>query len=294
MKKTISLILAALFGACLIMPAAMAATIAPGEQRITMGADLSDAQRESIYEFFGVERGTIKELTVTNSEERSYLEGLIPDERLGRVALSCVYITVLDAGSGIKVETNNINWCTEQMYINAMITAGITDASVKVSAPYPLSGTAALTGIYKAYEDITGEKLDENAKAAAAEELITTGELAEFIGSEEATRLINELKKILNNIKSMTDDEVRAEIRRIAAQCNISVTDSQVEQLLTLCRTLQNLDVENLQSRLLGWLDTVDKLSSVSSWFAKIWHSVLEFLTSIFGGFFGKGKIIYS
>ncbi len=290
MKKTISLILAALFGACLIMPAAMAATIAPGEQRITMGADLSDAQRESIYEFFGVERGTIKELTVTNSEERSYLEGLIPDERLGRVALSCVYITVLDAGSGIKVETNNINWCTEQMYINAMITAGITDASVKVSAPYPLSGTAALTGIYKAYEDITGEKLDENAKAAAAEELITTGELAEFIGSEEATRLINELKKILNNIKSMTDDEVRAEIRRIAAQCNISVTDSQVEQLLTLCRTLQNLDVENLQSRLLGWLDTVDKLSSVSSWFAKIWHSVLEFLTSIFGGFFGKGK----
>ena len=290
MKKTISLILAALFGACLIMPAAMAATIAPGEQRITMGADLSDAQRASIYEFFGVERGTIKELTVTNSEERSYLEGLIPDERLGRVALSCVYITVLDAGSGIKVETNNINWCTEQMYINAMITAGITDASVKVSAPYPLSGTAALTGIYKAYEDITGEKLDEDAKAAAAEELITTGELAEFIGSEEATRLINELKKILNNIKSMTDDEVRAEIRRIAAQCNISVTDSQVEQLLTLCRTLQNLDVENLQSRLLGWLDTVDKLSSVSSWFAKIWHSVLEFLTSIFGGFFGKGK----
>ena len=290
MKKTISLILAALFGACLIMPAAMAATIAPGEQRITMGADLSDAQRASIYEFFGVERGTIKELTVTNSEERSYLEGLIPDERLGRVALSCVYITVLDAGSGIKVETNNINWCTEQMYINAMITAGIADASVKVSAPYPLSGTAALTGIYKAYEDITGEKLDENAKAAAAEELITTGELAEFIGSEEATRLINELKKILNNIKSMTDDEVRAEIRRIAAQCNISVTDSQVEQLLTLCRTLQNLDVENLQSRLLGWLDTVDKLSSVSSWFAKIWRSVLEFLTSIFGGFFGKGK----
>ena len=290
MKKTISLILAALFGVCLIMPAAMAATIAPGEQRITMGADLSDAQRASIYEFFGVERGTIKELTVTNSEERSYLEGLIPDERLGRVALSCVYITVLDAGSGIKVETNNINWCTEQMYINAMITAGIADASVKVSAPYPLSGTAALTGIYKAYEDITGEKLDEDAKAAAAEELITTGELAEFIGSEEATRLINELKKILNNIKSMTDDEVRAEIRRIAAQCNISVTDSQVEQLLTLCRTLQNLDVENLQSRLLGWLDTVDNLSSVSSWFAKIWRSVLEFLTSIFGGFFGKGK----
>ena len=290
MKKTISLILAALFGVCLIMPAAMAATIAPGEQRITMGAYLSDAQRASIYEFFGVERGTIKELTVTNSEERSYLEGLIPDERLGRVALSCVYITVLDEGSGIKVETNNINWCTEQMYINAMITAGIADASVKVSAPYPLSGTAALTGIYKAYEDITGEKLDEDAKAAAAEELITTGELAEFIGSEEATRLINELKKILNNIKSMTDDEVRAEIRRIAAQCNISVTDSQVEQLLTLCRTLQNLDVENLQSRLLGWLDTVDKLSSVSSWFAKIWRSVLEFLTSIFGGFFGKGK----
>ena len=27
--------------------------------------------------------------------------------------------------------------------------------------PYPLSGTAALTGIYKAYEDMTGKKLDQ-------------------------------------------------------------------------------------------------------------------------------------
>ena len=33
------------------------------------------------------------------------------------------------------------------MYKNALTTAGITDADVKVTAPFEASGTAALTGI---------------------------------------------------------------------------------------------------------------------------------------------------
>lgn len=75
-----------------------------------------------------------------------------------------MYITILDDGSGLNVSTKNINWCTEQMYKNALTTAGITDADVKVTAPFEVSGTAALTGIYKAYEDITGNSLSSLAK----------------------------------------------------------------------------------------------------------------------------------
>ena len=108
--------------------------------------------------------------------------------------------------------------------MNALITAGITDAEVKVSAPFDVSGTAALTGIYKAYEDITGTTLSEIAKTIGVEELVTTGELAEYIGSNEATQIVNELKKILDQTQNMTDDEVRAEIKGIAEAYNVSIT----------------------------------------------------------------------
>ena len=154
MKKTIAAVLALALGFTLFMPAALADE--DGEERITMGADLTDRQREAVYADFGIEEGSVTELSVTNKEERSYLEGLVPDGKIGSVALSCIYIKTLPAGSGMSVEIHNINYCTEDMYINALTTAGITDAQVIVSAPFPVSGTGALTGAYKAYEDITG------------------------------------------------------------------------------------------------------------------------------------------
>ena len=61
----------------------------------------------------------------------------------------------------MDVTTSNITWCTPEMYISALATAGITDAKVVVAAPFEVSGTAALTGVYKAYEDMTGKKLDQ-------------------------------------------------------------------------------------------------------------------------------------
>ena len=159
-----------------------------------------------------------------------------------------MYITILDDGSGLNVSTKNINWCTEQMYKNALTTAGITDADVKVTAPFEVSGTAALTGIYKAYEDITGNSLSSLAKMVGAEELIVTGQLAEYIGSDEATALINELKGILDITETMSDADVKKEIKKLADQYNVQVTDGQIEQLLKLCRQLEKLGVDVIEA----------------------------------------------
>ncbi len=263
------------------------------EQRVTMGANLDAEQRKNIYKDFGIEEGEIKELKVTNAEEREYLEGLVPDRKIGSVALSCSFITMLDDGKGLDVTTNNINWCTKEMYTNALITAGIYDAKVMVSAPFAVSGTAALTGIYKAYEDITGKKLDENAKNAGAEELITTGELGEVIGKEEAAKLVNELKKILDQLKNMTDDQVRAEIRRIADGLNIELTDEQVEKLLSLCRSLQNLDLDVLKDKLFSLTDALNNASKVGDFFTGLAEGIKNFFASIgdfFTRLFGGGK----
>lgn len=284
-RKVLAAVMAII--ACVGMFAPVASALEAGEQRVSIGANLDQAQRAQIYKDFGLEIGQVTEITVTNENERAYLEGLVPEEKIGHVALSCVYITTLDAGSGLEISTNNINWCTSDMYKNALTTAGISDAKVMISAPFPVSGTAALTGIYKAYEDITGEALSDLAKSVGAEELIVTGELAEYIGSADATEMINQLKGILDQTQNMTDDQVRAEILRIAKDYNVVITDAQVDQLLKLCRSLEKLDVNELKEKLLSLTETVKKASQVQQGLQNFASGVKNFFSSI-GNFFSN------
>ena len=291
MKKFIAGMLAVAVSFSLFLPAALA--VDSGEERVTMGADLTDRQREAVYQDFGIEEGAVKELTVTNDEERSYLEGLVPDGKIGSVALSCIYIKTLDEGSGLSIELHNINYCTEDMYINALTTAGISDASVIVSAPFPVSGTGALTGAYKAYEDITGISLSNLAKAAGAEELVITGELAEYIGSEDATQMINELKSMLDKTQGMTDDEVRAEIKNLADMYNVSLTNAQLEQVLSLVRKLEGLDADQLQEQLVGIAKAAQTANQVGEVTSKVFNDVKGFFSAVgnfFSGVFGGDK----
>lgn len=289
MKKFIAAVLAIAVSFSLFLPAALA--VDAGEERVTMGADLTDRQREAVYQDFGIEEGSVKELTVTNAEERSYLEDLVPDGKIGSVALSCIYIKTLEEGSGLSIELHNINYCTEDMYINALTTAGITDASVIVSAPFPVSGTGALTGAYKAYEDITGTSLSDLAKAAGAEELVITGELAEYIGSEDATQMISELKSMLDKTQSMTDDEVRVEIKKLADLYSVSLTSAQVEQVLSLVRKLEGLDADELQQQLVGIAKAAQTANKASEVASVVYEDVKGFFASVgsfFSGVFGS------
>jgi uncharacterized protein YpuA (DUF1002 family) len=176
------------------------------------------------------------------------------------------------------------------MYINALVTAGIEDASVMVSAPHPVSGTAALTGVYKAYEDITGQQLDQGAKEAGAEELVVTGELAEVIGSEQATELINELKKILDQTKDMTDAELHDQIVEIANNLNIELTEDQISQIMNLVRTLEGLDISDWGDRLTQLGSAMETMNSVGDGVSGFFKSVTDFFSGIgdwFSGLFG-------
>ena len=289
MKKIIAAALALAVSFTFFIPIALADE--DGQERVTMGADLTDRQREAVYSDFGIEEGTVTELTVTNDEERSYLEGLVPDGKIGSVALSCIYIKTLSEGSGLSIEIHNINYCTEDMYKNALATAGIEDARVIVSAPFPVSGTGALTGAYKAYEDITGNTLSSLAKAAGAEELVITGELAEYIGSDDATQMIGELKNMLDKTQGMTDDEVRTEIKNLAQIYKVALTNAQLEQVLSLVRKLEGLDANQLQDQLEGIAKAAQTANKVGEVTSKVFTDVKGFFSSVgsfFSGVFGS------
>lgn len=253
--------------------------------RAVIGADLTEDEIAQVYKEFGIERGSVTELSVTNAEEREYLDGLVEDSLIGSKSISCIYIDALGEGDGLDVSVKNITWCTADMYMNAMVTAGITDAKVIVAAPFQVSGTAALTGIYKAYEDITGKKLDDDAKLVGTQELTITAELADEIGSADSTAIVNELKLILDQTKDMTDDEVRQEIIKIAQEYDVTLTDSQIDSLISLCRSMEKLDIDALKQKVEDvqqyLKDIVEKHGEVKQFLSNVADTVTEFVNKV-------------
>jgi len=290
MKKIISTILAA----CTLFSMTSAFALEKGDARAVVGADISAEQKAVVYKTFGIDEGSVTELTVTNDEERKYLEGLVDTSIIGTKSISCVYLEVLGDGEGLDVSVTNISWCTKEMYVNALVTAGIDNAKLIVTSPISgISGTAALTGVYKAYEDITGQPLDEIAKLAGTQELVVTSELADQIGSYDAVTIVNELKKVLAETVNMTDDEVKAEIKKIAEENNISVTDGQVDQLLSLCRSLEKLDPDQLKAKVEQMQATVKKLAAAQSTIKQIGESLKTFFENVgkfLSGIFSKNN----
>ena len=282
MKRTLALILAL----CLLAPLCTAAADG-GTARAVIGADLNEEQTAGVYAAFGVERGSVTELTVTNADEREYLDGLVDSGVLGTHAISCAYVELLPEGSGLEVTAENVNWCTPEMYVSALATAGITDARVKVAAPFAVSGTAALTGVYLAYEDITGEELSEEAKRVSSQELTVTASLSDSIGSLGSVEIINELKLLLDETRDMTDEELRAEIARIAAEAGVELNDSQVGQLVTLCRALEKLDPDALREKVQSVQETLRGLGAALEKAGGFFQRVMEAVNSVIDFFRG-------
>ena len=262
------------------------------DSRVVLGADLNEEQINSVYNMFSISRGNSTELTITNAEEREYLEDYVDSALIGTRSVSCVYVELLSEGEGMSVTTSNINWCTPEMYVSALATAGITDARIEVAAPVEVSGTAALTGVYKAYEDMTGQKLDDIAKLVSTQELTITGELAAQIGSFDSMAIVNELKLMLDETAKMSDEEIKSQIIYIAGQYNVSLTDGQIQQLIDLCRSLEQLDGDALRARVEEVQQTLSKLSEAKTKVVGFVDSVKKVVTSI-AEFFERIKAVF-
>ena len=299
MKRMLSLLLSALL-LLSVLPGAAAAGDVPTDQAVVVvGADLMEDQVEQIYTMFGLTRGTLPELTVTNAEERAELRGLMDEAVIAMRSLTCVYVQKLEKGAGLNVTTYNISSCSATMFLNAMLTAGIDDANVLVGAPYPVGGTEALTGIYKAYEALTGVPLDATARELGTRELTMTGDLGSAIGREDSSGIIGDLKQILNETAKMTDQQLRRRIEQIAGEHNVKLTERQIQQLITLCRSLEKLGVssfptsrEELQDTWEKVTETKDKVVGFFQSLRDTWESVRNFMDKVsnFIDSFGTGK----
>ena len=250
-KKFIS---ATLILGLLMSPVAAFADAAVGDQIVTLGTNLNQQQRQEVLSYFGAKQDA-QIIDVDISEERAYLSGKVPEAQIGNSTNSCAMITYTSKNSGVNVTTHNINFVTPDAYKSAILTAGITDADVKITAPMEVSGTGALTGILKAYEVSTGERIDEDVKQAATSELVTNAELGEAIGDQNANELINGIKQEIAEQNPQTEADYRAIIDQILAQLGVTLTPEQYQDLLDLVKELAKLDI--------NWSELADNVSGL-------------------------------
>lgn len=256
-KIIVSKLLVFLFVISVVISMPVKEVYADAFKVVTLGANLNHKQKKDMIKYFGVNEKEANVIEVTNKEENKYLEDVASKKQIGTRAISCSYVEPTDKG-GLKISTNNMYWITDNMIRNALITAGIKNANVKASAPFNVSGTAALTGILKGFESSEdGEKIDENKKKVANEELVVTGDIGEKIGKDEAASLINEVKKDIVKEKPKTEKEIENIVVNIVNNYNQDLSEEDITKITTLMDKVNGLD--------LNFKEIKDQLNDVSN-----------------------------
>ena len=235
MKKR-NMIAALLCSACLVA-GSVNPVFADASKVVTLGADLSDAQKQTMMKYFNVSADQVQILTVTNQDEHNHLDNIAPQEQIGSHTLSCAYVKPTQSG-GIKVRTANLNWVTGNMIATSLSTSGVKNCEVIAACPMEVSGTGALTGIQMAYEKASGEKLDATKTKLANQEIVTTGELADKVGKDQATTVVNQSKMdvIQNDVQNA--DEIQNIVINVANQNNISVSQADIDKIVSLLQQI--------------------------------------------------------
>lgn len=234
------MIAALLCSACLVA-GSVNPVFADASKVVTLGADLTDAQKQTMMKYFNVSSDQVQVMTITNEDEHKHLDNIAPQSQIGSRTLSCAYVKPTQSG-GIKVRTANLNWVTGNMIATTLSTSGVKNCEVVAACPMEVSGTGALTGIQMAYEKASGEKLDETKTKLANQEIVTTGELADKVGKNEATTVVNQSKMdvIQNGVQNA--DEIQNIVINVAEQNNISVSQDDIDRIVSLLEQISQQD----------------------------------------------------
>mgnify|MGYP001016613076 CR=1 FL=1 len=242
---------------------------------VTLGANLTDSQKNSMYEYFGTSSDKAEVIEVTNADERKYLEGVAPDEQIGTRTYSCSYVEPTTSG-GIQVKVSNLTYVTSSMISSTLLTSGVENCNVVAASPIEVSGTGALTGIMMAYEKATGTTLNDDQKAAATDELVTTGDLANDIGQNKAENVMNDVKKDVIEGGLTDADDIQNAVENAAKDNNVTLTQEQIDKISDLMKNISQYDYD--VKALKNTLDNIDGKSG--GFFSNLWSSI----KGIFGG----------
>jgi len=260
---------------------------------LALGENLTPEQQATVLSLMGIDQNKLDDydvVYVNNTEEHQYLDSYIDSSKIGTKSLSSVVIVERKKGSGINISTHNISYCTVGMYKNALATAGIEDADIIVAAPFAISGTAALVGIFKAYKEMTGKEVEAESIDTALHELVLTGDLEDITGadSDEVEALIAYVKQAVVEHDISDEGEVREAIAEGCEKFNVTLSEEQINQIVDLMLKISelDLDIDSLLNSAQSIYDKIANGEDADGFFAKIgnWFSNLfDKLMGIFG-----------
>lgn len=250
---------------------------------LTLGADLTDEQKQLIIDYLGVDTNSVDVITVNNQEEHQYLGGVLPDQKIGKHTYSCCYIEPTSEG-GIHIKTVNLNYVDSDMIRNALITSGINNANVVCVSPKPVSGTGAMVGVFMAYRSIDPKRLSTKKVEIASEELVTTVELSKEVGKEEASNMMNELKQqVIEKSKTLDIDSILDMVDNYVTVHQLNLTEDQKWKIADILLKIaqQDYDINKVRQ---SYQDTKEKIETLEENAEKaknIIEKIFDFFTVI-------------
>lgn len=264
---------------------------------LALGADLSDDQKNTVLSLMGIDPANLANYNVTyvtNAQEHQYLDSYVDSSKIGSKSWSSVVIVKRKKGNGLNISTNNITYCTVGMYKNALTTAGITDADIIVAGPKPISGTAALVGIFEAYEAMTGEAVQDNVVDAALNELVVTGELEASIQGltdQEVEEFIAYIKSLIAE-KGLTDEKsINEAIDEACDKYGVTLSDGERQKIVDLLLKITSLGIDlsglvdyaaSLYNSFKNGGSSSGIIASIGNFFGNIFSAIGEFFKNLF------------
>lgn len=285
MKKLIAII-AMVLTISAITPAFASANVGINEKLgvpiVVYGGNLSETEKASVAASLSVEdEAEVEEIEVTGADLVTYIKDGNPQSRM----FSSAKITRKDEGEGLVIQIvtpENITQVTTEMYANAMLTAGIENATVEVAAPKAVTGHSALVGIYKAYE-VNGGELDPERTDVANDELEVATELAEDVDEAKVSELLTEIKKQIAEQNPATREDVEQIVEEQLSKLQIELSPEDRQLLIDLMDRIRKLDIDFSK-----WSTQLEDLSkTIEDSIGNIvndegfWNSVKEFFRNL-------------
>lgn len=302
-----------------------------GKPTFVAGAGLNQQQLDETMNKLGINQDSVKMEIATGADLVKYLGYGSGDDS---VMLSSVVVNREDQGKGINVKIltpENITQITADQYKNPLVTAGITDATVKVASVVKVTGESALTGVYKAFES-NGETVDPERAQLAQTELDTTSDVSQSVVNKaneqsqnqnlsdsekekadeaykaQLNQTLVDIKKELAELKEKqgelaTKEDVEKIVNDALEKNNLSqyVTKDDINQLVALAEKYQTTDgvldkesIEQLDKISSDFKGTVNKVSDQLGKFGDSLKGTLEENQGFFANLWQQIKDFFS
>ena len=129
------------------------------------------------------------------------------------------------------------------------------------SAAFAAETPSVSTEFFERYDGLMDGVVDSLQELKDGKGLQVSASLSEKLKQYDLSTLGPDLKALVSETEQLSDAELDAAIRAVAAEHNIPLTDSQVQQLHDVCRGMEKLSAQELQEKADKIKDRVDQVN---------------------------------